>query len=119
MRASVIGGHDVLYPIAQRVFVPPVLAEELLQRPRCDTRFQSYWFDALLGQIRELPSHVHTQMGTCILATEAIGVPIEELSKFSFQFSKLFGVHAVPSVSPWKAGSLASRTDCANTNLAL
>ena len=38
--AGMLGSHDVLQPIAHPVFVPLELAEELLQRPRCNTRFQ-------------------------------------------------------------------------------
>ena len=67
MGAGMLGGHDVLQPIAHLVFVPLELAEELLQRPQCNIRLQGYGLDTLLGQIGELPTRVHTQMGARIL----------------------------------------------------
>ena len=56
MGAGVLGGHVLLQPIAYPVFVPLELAEELLQRPRCNTRFKGNGLDALLRQIGELPA---------------------------------------------------------------
>jgi len=119
MGAGMLGSHDVLQPIAHPVFVPLELAEELLQRPPCNTRFQGYGLDTLLGQIGELPTHLHTQMGARIFTTEAIAETIEERGKLCFQPMKLVGVHAMPSRSLWEGWILASRIGQGNVELAL
>ncbi len=119
MGAGVFGSHVALEPIAHPVFVPLELAEELLQRPRCNTRFQSYWLDALLRQVRELPAHVDPKMGSRIFPTEAIAETIEERTKLYFQLTKLVGVHAMPSLSPWEGWILAFGASRGNVELAL
>ena len=82
-----------------RVFAPPVLAEELLQCPRCNTRFQRNWLDALLRQVRKLPTDVDPKMGARIFPTEAIAETIEERSKLYFQPTKMSAsMHAPPQI---------------------
>jgi hypothetical protein len=119
MGAGMLGGHDVLQPIAHPIFVPLELAEKLLQRPRGYTCFQGDWLDALLRQIGELPTHVHTQVRARIFTTEAIAETIEESGKLCFQPAKLVGVHAMSSRSPWEGWILASRIGQGNVELAL
>jgi hypothetical protein len=119
METAMIGGHDVLHPITQPVFAPPVLAEELLQRPWCNTCFQGYGLDTLLRQIGELPTHVDPQMGARVPSTETISKPVEEGREFYFQPTNFVGVHALPSTNPCEGCTLAFRDGRSNVELAL
>ncbi len=58
-----------------------------MQRPRCNTRFQSYWLDALLRQIGELPAHVYSNPVishiTCVSLRVVDAILISDLDEIS------------------------------------
>ena len=65
------------------------------------------------------PALYNNKMGARIFPTKAIAETIEERGKLCFQPTKLIGVHALPSRSPWEAWILASTIGEGNFNLAL
>src|SRR5208337_2364297 len=119
MRPGVLGGHDPEEPVTHQAFVPLELAEELLEGAWCYPCLQGDRFDALLGQIRELPPDVRAQVGTSVFATEAVIELVEESEQFRLQPANLLSIHALPSGSPWQDKSLASQNRTSNLKLAL
>lgn len=99
----VLGGHQALEPIPHEVLSPLELAEELLQGSQGDVRLQRHRFDALLGQVGELPSDVDAQVGASVLATEAVAELVEELNELGLETTDLVGVHDLPSVNRWQS----------------
>ncbi len=98
----VLGGDEVLEPVAEPILLPAVLAEELLQGARGDVRIQCDRLDALLGQVGELASDIGAQMSAGILAVETVVELIEELGQLRLQATDLVDIHALPSGSCWR-----------------
>src|SRR5271157_4107164 len=92
MRPGVLGSHDPEEPVTHQAFVPLELAEELLEGAWCYPCLQGDRFDALLGQIRELPPDVRAQVGTSVFATEAVIELVEESEQFRLQPANLLSI---------------------------
>jgi hypothetical protein len=104
--AKLAGGKS----IAETVLRPSVLGEDLLQGARGDVGVQGDRLDALLRQVRELPSDVDAQMRTSVLASEAVAEVIEEPGQLRLPWADRVDIHALPSGNPWQGTVSIRRT---------
>ena len=95
------------------------MAEELLQRPRGDPRFQGDRLDALLREVRELPTHVDPQVSTGVFASETVGEPTQKTFEFRLQLVNLLGIHASSSVKRGEESSFTNLPGPSKVNIAL
>ena len=99
MGARVIADDDFVQPTAQKVFIPTVLRQELLQGPRRDACRQSDWLATLAGQFGELPLDVHGKVGLRVRARKAVVKLVQITSQLRLQSANLIGLHATASTS--------------------
>ena len=65
-------GDDILQTLTCQIFLPTMLADELLQRSHRHVRRQGNRLDALALKVRKLASHINREMRTRVLACKAV-----------------------------------------------
>ena len=71
MGMGMLLGDDLLQAVAGQIFLPTMLAEELLQRSHGHVGRQGDRLDALAGQVRKLTVHIDRQMRPRVLAVQS------------------------------------------------
>ena len=117
--AGVLIADDTLEFVTKLVVVPVMLAEELLERARCDARVDGDRLDALFGDVRELAGDIGGQVGASVLAREAMIEPLEERLELRLELADLRDVHAVVSIKPGDKHSFAMCVRSTQKDLAL
>src|SRR6478736_1618480 len=92
-RAGVLGGDDLLQPLPQRVFVPNMLSDKLLQRSHLDLGPQRDWLNTLALQVRQLSFNINRQVLARVTPREAVIKPGQELRQLRLQLANLLSIH--------------------------
>ena len=118
MRMGMFRGDDILQAVTCQVFLPTMLADELLQRSHRHFRRQGNRLDTLSVKVRKLASHINRQMRPRVLAGKAIVEPLQKTGELRSQSTNLFGIHAWFSLTGRDASFAVLPKQC-NINLAL
>ena len=103
MRIGMFLGDNLLQAVACQIFLPTMLAEELLQRPHRHVACQRDRLDALARKVRKLALHIDRQMSPRILACKTVVKAFQKTGEHRLQSTNLFGIHAVASLTWWEA----------------
>jgi hypothetical protein len=96
---SMLGGDEILTPIANGSFVPSNRFEQSLQGSRPDALVQSQCFNILSLHIGEQPSNVAGHQRSASGSGKAIGKERQKLAEQSSEISDIFERHE--SDLPW------------------
>ena len=111
-------GDDLLQAAAGQIFLPTMLAEELLKGSHGHAGRQGDRLDALSRQIGKLPVDVDGQMRPCVLASKTVVKAFQKTGKHRLQSTNRFGVHAWSSLAQ-RDTSFAILSKWGNIKLAL